>query len=89
MTGVSSNGARRWRRRCSLPPRRATLAAWIPWPQYAANLFGEATKFSQFPLESDKSYRVTAKLGVTTETGDADGEVVKPLRSRPRPYRDA
>ena len=39
--------------------------------------FGEATKFSQFLLESDKSYRVTAKLGVTTETGDADGDVVE------------
>jgi len=38
---------------------------------------GEATKFSQFLLESDKSYRVTAKLGVTTETGDADGDVVE------------
>lgn len=38
--------------------------------------FGEATKFSQFLLEADKSYRVTAKLGVTTTTGDAEGEIV-------------
>ena len=38
--------------------------------------FGEATKFSQFLLESDKSYRVVMKFGVKTTTGDADGEVV-------------
>lgn len=39
--------------------------------------FGEATKFSQFLLESDKHYSVTAKLGVQTTTGDAEGEVIK------------
>lgn len=38
--------------------------------------FGEATKFSQYLLESDKEYRVTIKLGVKTTTGDAEGEVV-------------
>ncbi|MGI9322378.1 MAG: tRNA pseudouridine(55) synthase TruB [Pseudomonadales bacterium] len=37
--------------------------------------FGEATKFSQFLLDADKRYLATLKLGVTTETGDADGEV--------------
>lgn len=38
--------------------------------------FGEATKFSQFLLSSDKRYWVRIKLGVATDTGDADGEVV-------------
>jgi|SRR5579885_2712569 tRNA pseudouridine55 synthase len=38
--------------------------------------FGEATKFSQFLLESDKSYCVVAKLGVRTTTGDIEGEVI-------------
>lgn len=38
--------------------------------------FGEATKFSQYLLDSDKGYRVIAKLGVRTDTSDADGEVV-------------
>lgn len=38
--------------------------------------FGEATKFSQFLLESDKCYQVTAKLGEKTTTGDAEGEVI-------------
>lgn len=38
--------------------------------------FGEATKFSQFLLESDKTYHVTAKLGIETTTGDSEGEIV-------------
>jgi tRNA pseudouridine55 synthase len=38
---------------------------------------GEATKFSQFLLDTDKTYKVTAKLGVRTTTSDADGEVVE------------
>ena len=37
--------------------------------------FGEATKFSQFLLDSDKRYWTRIKLGVTTATGDAEGEV--------------
>lgn len=37
---------------------------------------GEATKFSQFLLDTDKTYVVTAKLGIRTTTSDADGEVV-------------
>ena len=38
---------------------------------------GEATKFSQFLLDADKTYQVTAKLGVRTTTSDADGDVVE------------
>lgn len=38
--------------------------------------FGEATKFSQYLLESNKYYQVTIKLGVKTTTGDAEGEVI-------------
>lgn len=37
---------------------------------------GEATKFSQYLLDSDKCYQVVAHLGVRTDTSDADGEVV-------------
>ena len=39
--------------------------------------FGEATKFSQFLLSSDKKYWVRILLGVATESGDADGEVIE------------
>jgi len=38
---------------------------------------GEATKFSQFLLDSDKRYRVIAKLGQRTDTSDADGQIVQ------------
>ncbi|MGY4829275.1 tRNA pseudouridine(55) synthase TruB [Sphaerotilaceae bacterium SBD11-9] len=39
--------------------------------------FGAATKFSQVSLEADKTYRATLKLGVTTRTADAEGEVLQ------------
>lgn len=38
---------------------------------------GEATKFSQFLLDAEKTYEVTATLGIRTTTSDADGEVVE------------
>lgn len=42
--------------------------------------FGAATKFSQVSLDADKRYIATLKLGQTTTTGDAEGEL---LLSRP------
>ncbi|WP_295462762.1 tRNA pseudouridine(55) synthase TruB [uncultured Pseudomonas sp.] len=39
--------------------------------------FGEATKFSQYLLDADKGYHTVAQLGVTTTTGDAEGEVLE------------
>ena len=38
--------------------------------------FGEATKFSQYLLDADKKYWAQVRLGITTETADADGEVI-------------
>jgi len=38
---------------------------------------GEATKFSAQLLEADKVYRTRVQLGVVTDTGDAEGEVVE------------
>lgn len=38
---------------------------------------GEATKFSQFLLDSDKRYRVIARLGERTDTSDADGMLIQ------------
>ncbi|MFZ6690167.1 tRNA pseudouridine(55) synthase TruB [Undibacterium sp. SXout20W] len=39
--------------------------------------FGEATKFSQDLLEADKTYTTVVHLGMTTTTGDTEGEVVE------------
>ncbi|MBK1727059.1 tRNA pseudouridine(55) synthase TruB [Halorhodospira neutriphila] len=36
--------------------------------------FGDATKVSGFLLDADKHYTVTCRLGVATDTGDAEGE---------------
>ena len=38
--------------------------------------FGAATKFSQASLDADKRYAATLQLGVTTTTGDREGEIV-------------
>ncbi len=42
--------------------------------------FGGATKISAYLLDADKRYSVKVKLGVTTATGDTEGEV---LETRP------
>jgi len=41
--------------------------------------FGEATKVCPFLLNADKTYRVTAKLGVATDTGDAEGSEIEQM----------
>lgn len=38
--------------------------------------FGEATKFSADLLDADKTYEADVKLGITTDTGDAEGQVL-------------
>jgi tRNA pseudouridine55 synthase len=38
---------------------------------------GEATKISGFLLSADKEYRTVVKLGVTTDSGDAEGEIIQ------------
>lgn len=38
--------------------------------------FGEATKFSADLLDADKTYEAVLKLGVTTDSGDAEGQVI-------------
>lgn len=44
---------------------------------------GEATKFSQMLLDADKAYVARVRLGETTTTGDAEGEIL--VRSELRP----
>jgi tRNA pseudouridine55 synthase len=39
--------------------------------------FGEATKFSQYLLDADKTYLAELRLGVRTSTGDPEGEVIE------------
>jgi len=37
---------------------------------------GEATKVSSYLLDADKAYHVTCKLGVVTDSGDSDGNIL-------------
>lgn len=37
---------------------------------------GEATKFAQYPTDADKAYDAVIKLGITTDTGDSEGQVL-------------
>ena len=39
-------------------------------------VLGNATKFSQYILDADKEYAATVRLGIATDSGDADGEVI-------------
>jgi tRNA pseudouridine55 synthase len=41
--------------------------------------FGEATKFAQDLLDADKTYQTVVHLGVSTNTGDTEGETVATL----------
>ncbi len=52
---------------------------------------GEATKFAQYVTDADKTYFATIKLGATTTTGDAEGEVltVAPVNVTPTQFSAA
>jgi len=39
--------------------------------------FGKGTDFSRFLLDADKHYQLTAVLGVRTDTGDLEGQVIR------------
>ncbi|WP_426414720.1 tRNA pseudouridine(55) synthase TruB [Aestuariirhabdus sp. LZHN29] len=41
---------------------------------------GEATKFSQYLLDSDKGYITTARFGARSDTGDAEGQLTEVAR---------
>lgn len=43
--------------------------------------FGDATKFSQYLLDADKTYETTGRLGIKTDTGDAMGNVAARMDS--------
>lgn len=75
--GISSNDALQKVKRIYFAQKAGHTGALDPLATGMLPIcLGEATKFSQFLLESDKRYQVTAKLGVRTTTSDADGEVV-------------
>jgi len=76
--GVTSNGILQQVKRLFGAAKAGHTGALDPLATGVLPLcFGEATKFSQMMLDSDKAYITTARLGIRTETGDSEGAVVE------------
>lgn len=75
--GISSNAALQIAKRVFEAAKAGHTGSLDPLATGVLPLcFGEATKFSQYLLDADKRYLATFKLGVATNTGDAEGEIV-------------
>ena len=76
--GVSSNQALQSAKRLYFAAKAGHTGSLDPLATGVLPLcFGEATKFSQYLLDADKTYESTFVLGVATTTGDAEGEVLE------------
>lgn len=76
-SGISSNDALQQVKRIYNAAKAGHTGALDPLATGMLPIcFGEATKFSQFLLDADKCYVVTARLGVRTDTSDSEGSVV-------------
>jgi len=90
--GITSNGILQQVKRLFGAAKAGHTGALDPLATGVLPLcFGEATKFSQLMLDSDKAYITTARLGLRTETGDSDGAVVseRPVPALTREQVDA
>lgn len=76
-TGVSSNGALQIAKRLFQAKKAGHTGSLDPLASGLLPIcFGEATKFSRFLLEADKHYQTTALLGIRTDTGDSEGNII-------------
>ncbi|NWG87170.1 MAG: tRNA pseudouridine(55) synthase TruB [Hydrogenophilaceae bacterium] len=77
-TGLTSNSALQRAKRLYEAEKAGHTGTLDP---FASGLLpiclGEATKFSQFLLNADKTYRAEIRLGVRTSTADPEGEVIE------------
>ena len=79
--GVTSNAALQMTKRLFEAAKAGHTGSLDPLATGVLPLcFGEATKFSQYLLDADKRYLATFKLGVSTTTGDAEGETVAKIQ---------
>lgn len=84
--GGTSNQVLQWAKRLFAARKAGHTGSLDPLATGLLPLcFGEATKVSGFLLDADKRYRVTCRLGQTTTTADAEGEL---LSERPVPALD-
>ncbi|MFC6632830.1 tRNA pseudouridine(55) synthase TruB [Microbulbifer taiwanensis] len=76
--GISANDALQKAKRLFFANRAGHTGALDPLATGVLPIcFGEATKFSQYLLDADKRYRSTFCFGMTTASGDADGDVLE------------
>lgn len=76
-TGISSNRALQKTKRLLKADKAGHTGCLDPLASGMLPIcLGEATKFSRFFIEEDKRYTVVVGLGITTTTGDSEGEVV-------------
>jgi tRNA pseudouridine55 synthase len=76
-TGLSSNAALQQVKRLFEARKAGHTGSLDPLATGVLPLcLGEATKVSQFLLDSDKGYRTRIRLGVRTSSGDSEGEVI-------------
>ncbi len=74
--GITSNAALQKAKRLLNAKKAGHTGTLDPFADGLLPLcFGEATKFSAHLLDADKGYRAVLQLGVTTTTGDPEGEV--------------
>ncbi|NMF89240.1 tRNA pseudouridine(55) synthase TruB [Aromatoleum petrolei] len=72
--GITSNAALQTARRLLNAAKAGHTGTLDPMATGLLPLtFGEATKFSQMLLDADKEYEATVRLGIETDTGDAEG----------------
>ncbi len=86
--GISSNAALQRARRLFVAEKAGHTGTLDPGASGLLPIcFGEATKFAGYLLDAAKAYRATIRFGITTTTGDAEGEA---LATRPVDFtRDA
>ena len=80
-SGITSNAALQRARRVLQAEKAGHTGTLDPLASGLLPLcFGQAAKFARFLLDADKRYTATVAFGLTTATGDSDGE---PLQRRP------
>jgi len=76
-TGITSNAALQQVKRLYRAAKAGLTGILDPMASGLLPLcFGEATKFAQYPTDADKSYDLVMQLGVTTDTGDREGQIL-------------
>lgn len=77
-TGISSNRALQICKRLLSAAKAGHTGTLDPMAQGLLPIcLGEATKFSSALLHADKTYIATLKLGYISNTGDAEGEIIR------------